>query len=572
VESFLTRELTRIREPRDRGEEQRSLILELAALYLQRKGEEWARAAISPLLDELQAAPSKFEATGFEQTTKTTTVGAEESGPRRRLCYTTHRLVQTLVASLPACPLEVRRVLQVLDERLQQQQGKPAGGFEVTRLRACGRVVLGRIFAPLVLEREAGQPPEVRHVLGKLARRLRKLAEAREDSHDPVQRQNAPLLRGFLTGLLAPLPPLRSAWAPRLSFDLARAGQVFLALDRHLDRVLEIVRPAGEDEAYQCRRRLRSDMKLLRYLASRLPPEKLFPPDAVLPSFLQPGPRGAARWPAGELVADALRRLLRMMHEVAAPALELREAQLPALRELAARPITAALRELADPALAGELAQAGTPAQERRRLVFFLNLFNLLTALAHIRHGPPPEPGASTRAVWARQTKVCLAACNVSLLELEQQLLRQNLPSSPPGGWPGARSLPLAPLREPDLRLGFALALGTRSAPTLRCYSSEALEDELDAAAREYLERLVRAEPAEQPRELVLPQLLEWYAPDFGGHTENVLLWLRKHFLASARLRLLLPTLDALLQDPTSVRMHYEPFSWEFCYILRTTP
>jgi hypothetical protein len=68
-----------------------------------------------------------------------------------------------------------------------------------------------------------------------------------------------------------------------------------------------------------------------------------------------------------------------------------------------------------------------------------------------------------------------------------------------------------------DERMHFALYCASRSSPALRVFESGKVDVQLEEAATDYIQRTARVE--RDGSVVVAPQLLQWYARDFGGES-----------------------------------------------------
>ena len=147
------------------------------------------------------------------------------------------------------------------------------------------------------------------------------------------------------------------------------------------------------------------------------------------------------------------------------------------------------------------------------RIAFWLNVYNarLLDALDE-----RPLTGSLLRHRGLfRRAAYEVGGERYSLDAIEHGLLRGN--ARAPFALrrtlrPGDERLNGAPSR-PDPRIHFALNCGAASCPPIRAYSAEKLRDELEAAARAYLEAESGFDAA--TGRLVLPGLLRLYRADF---------------------------------------------------------
>lgn len=161
------------------------------------------------------------------------------------------------------------------------------------------------------------------------------------------------------------------------------------------------------------------------------------------------------------------------------------------------------------------LAAAGVevvPEAEAERRAFWINVYNALARHAGRGRVSP----RLLDAIDAFRTTYEVAGVPLTLDEIEHGLLRDG--AAPPG-MPWARMGRGDPRRRwavpRDGRVHFALSCGALSCPPVRVYRGEALDEQLEAAARSFL----AAESAldEAAGVLETSRLLAWYAGDFGG-------------------------------------------------------
>jgi hypothetical protein len=177
------------------------------------------------------------------------------------------------------------------------------------------------------------------------------------------------------------------------------------------------------------------------------------------------------------------------------------------------------------------------------RKACWINLYNAWTLLLLRRH---PEMYSRRTAFFARKA-IRLAGHVFSLNDIEHGILRR-----------GAIWWALGYLRHPfpsrlhstlavesvDPRIHFALNCGAASCPPIRAYTSEAIDAQLDTAARHYLQQHCQYDP--DRRRIALPRLLLWFRGDFGGRT-GILHMLRQYGIIGAS---------------DTPRFSYRPYDW----------
>jgi hypothetical protein len=179
-------------------------------------------------------------------------------------------------------------------------------------------------------------------------------------------------------------------------------------------------------------------------------------------------------------------------------------------------PTFAGLRAGRMPLLAG-YDPACLPDEAARR-AFWINLYNALVMVSIVEQGVETSVTEGWLGVvrFFRRPLVTVGGHRLSLDDIEHGILRANrgpiwLPKASfrPGDPRRAWVLPLDP------RLHFALNCGARSCPPIRAYTAEALDSQLDLAARSFIESTTERGPG--PDELTVSRLFKWYGRDFGG-------------------------------------------------------
>lgn len=150
------------------------------------------------------------------------------------------------------------------------------------------------------------------------------------------------------------------------------------------------------------------------------------------------------------------------------------------------------------------------------RTAFWINLYNALTVHAIIAF--EVEGSVLRKRGFFRRARYEVGEFVLSLDEIEHGILRGNraLPYVPSRTFaPGDARLELT-IAEPDPRVHFALNCGSRSCPPIAAHGAEGLDEQLDMAARSFLEG-GGMEIDAGSGELRLSRLLKWYGADFAG-------------------------------------------------------
>jgi Protein of unknown function, DUF547 len=158
---------------------------------------------------------------------------------------------------------------------------------------------------------------------------------------------------------------------------------------------------------------------------------------------------------------------------------------------------------------------------EQDRKAFFINIYNSLVIHALIAMGEPQWLGGRLqRYATASYT---IGGQTYSLNDIENGILRGNrLGAAPFSSLPFTPDDPRTKLMLPvDPRIHFALNCGAASCPPIRFYEGAKLDQQLDLAARAFLNRT----PLNDSGVLQFSQILKWYAGDFGTNDKTVLKW-----------------------------------------------
>ena len=150
------------------------------------------------------------------------------------------------------------------------------------------------------------------------------------------------------------------------------------------------------------------------------------------------------------------------------------------------------------------------------RKAFWINIYNVLLIHGIVAYRAKTSlwniAGAFERIAYI------IGGCRYSLDDIEHGILRGNKAHFLIGGVRFARNDPRRQyiIERLDPRLHFALVCGANSCPPIGIYQAEALDDQLDLAARNFInDGGVVIDKAEMTASL--SRIFRWYSPDFGG-------------------------------------------------------
>ncbi|CAN6174605.1 unnamed protein product [Urochloa humidicola] len=229
-----------------------------------------------------------------------------------------------------------------------------------------------------------------------------------------------------------------------------------------------------------------------------------------------------------------------------------------------ARRLKALLRRLASVDLAG--------LSHQQKLAFWINIYNSCMMNAFLEHGIPTTP----QMLVAMMPK---ATINVggrahSAMSIEHFILR--LPYSvkqvnPEGGTKGGDDVAARGafgLEWPEPLVTFALSCGSWSSPAVRVYTAARVEEELEAAKREYLQAAVGVS---SPGKLAVPKLLHWYLLDFAKDVDSLMDWVCLQLPAELRQEAVRAVEEGRRAGGEPRRIQVLPYEFRFRYLLASS-
>lgn len=195
-------------------------------------------------------------------------------------------------------------------------------------------------------------------------------------------------------------------------------------------------------------------------------------------------------------------------------------------------------------------------ASREARLAFWINLYNALVLDAAIAFGVRRSVTEGRLGVLAffRRAAYTVGGRRMSANDIEHGILRRNRPHwSIPGSAFGPSDARLAwapPVFDP--RIHFALNCASRSCPAISVYDAGGIDEQLDIAARHFIEAEVTVDP-HQGR-VRASKIFSWYQADFGGRMGLIALWLRHLPEGEGR--------EWLAANAARARITFVPYDW----------
>lgn len=198
----------------------------------------------------------------------------------------------------------------------------------------------------------------------------------------------------------------------------------------------------------------------------------------------------------------------------------------------------------------------GSLSSVEARLAFWINLYNALVVDGVVSKGVIQSVGSNPLRLLAffRQIAYKVGGQRMSCDDIEHGVLRGNRghPMVPGPQFASADSR-LAWVIDPrEVRIHFALNCAGRSCPPIQVYTADRLEEQLDLAARNFVDQDVKLDV--EKRMLHLSAIFKWYLADFGGR-DGVLDFLSTHLPDGERK-------EWLRENGDKVIFHHKTYDW----------
>ncbi|XP_020216154.1 uncharacterized protein LOC109799911 isoform X2 [Cajanus cajan] len=175
--------------------------------------------------------------------------------------------------------------------------------------------------------------------------------------------------------------------------------------------------------------------------------------------------------------------------------------------------------------LLGKLASVNLKGlTHQAKLAFWINTYNSCMLNAYLEHGIPESPEMVVALMHKATIKV--GGLGLNAITIEHFILR--LPYH-------LMFTCTKAAKDDDMKVGrifglewseplvtFALSCGSWSSPAVRVFTASQVDNELEAAKRDYLEAAVGIT---KRNKLIIPKLLDWYLLDFAKDLESLLDW-----------------------------------------------
>ncbi len=184
---------------------------------------------------------------------------------------------------------------------------------------------------------------------------------------------------------------------------------------------------------------------------------------------------------------------------------------------------------------------------QSRQLAFWINVYN-----GYTQHFLKSDPSLylANRSRYFGLDQIAIAGTRVSLEDIEHGVLRRGATIYTLGHvrllWLRRAFVRRFALVSVDYRIHFALNCGARSCPAVLPYTAEAVDQQLDASSRHYLQRESQFDASTHT--VAVPALLRWFSADFDG--------------GSARAKRDILRRHGVLAADAAPRLTYRPYDW----------
>ncbi|KAF5177774.1 ternary complex factor MIP1 leucine-zipper protein (Protein of unknown function, DUF547) [Thalictrum thalictroides] len=217
--------------------------------------------------------------------------------------------------------------------------------------------------------------------------------------------------------------------------------------------------------------------------------------------------------------------------------------------------------------LLGKLASVELKGlKHQQKLAFWINIYNSCMMNAFLENGIPESP----QKVVALMQKAMINVGGQSLnaMTIEHFILR--LPHltksvcSEGNTTDEMKQLSVFGLEWSEPLVTFALSCGSWSSPAVRVYTASQVENELEAAKKNYLQAAVGISSSNK---LVIPKLLDWYLLDFAKNLESLVDWICLQLPSDLRNEAS-RYLERGKGEPLTQSVQVVPYDFSFRYLL----
>ncbi|XP_059623839.1 uncharacterized protein LOC132266855 [Cornus florida] len=219
--------------------------------------------------------------------------------------------------------------------------------------------------------------------------------------------------------------------------------------------------------------------------------------------------------------------------------------------------------------LLGKLASVDLEGlTHKQKLAFWINTYNSCMMNAFLEHGIPDSPEKVVQVM--QKATINIGGHLLNAIIIEHFILR--LPSHLKYTCPKAaknietKARSIFGLEWSEPLVSFALSCGSWSSPAVRVYTASKVENELEAAKRDYLQAAVGISATNK---LIIPKLLDWYLLDFAKDLEALLDWVCLQLPSELRNETFRCLNRKKGGEPLSQLVEIMPYNFSFRYLIK---
>ncbi|KAL5714241.1 hypothetical protein ACHQM5_016229 [Ranunculus cassubicifolius] len=200
----------------------------------------------------------------------------------------------------------------------------------------------------------------------------------------------------------------------------------------------------------------------------------------------------------------------------------------------------------------------------QQKLAFWINIYNACMMNAFLEHGIPDTPQMTVALM--QKAMINVSGHSLNAMTIEHFILRlpfhlkYTCSKGAKNNELAARSVFGLEWSEPLVT--FALSCGSWSSPAVRVYTASGVENELQAAKRDYLQAAVGFSKIH----FAIPKLLDWYLLDFAKDIDSLLDWICLQLPSDVRS----VALQSLESGKTSEMVEVIPYEFKFRYLIHS--
>lgn len=205
----------------------------------------------------------------------------------------------------------------------------------------------------------------------------------------------------------------------------------------------------------------------------------------------------------------------------------------------------------------------------QEKLAFWINIYNSCMMNAFLEYGIPEDPESVFELL--QKATVTVGGHILNAITIEHFILRlpyhskYTFSKSTKCDETMTRSMFGLELSEPLVT--FALSCGSWSSPAVRVYTASQVENELEAAKRDYLQAAVGISTTRKV--IAIPKLLDWYLLDFAKDFESLVDWICLQ-LPSELGKEAMKCLESRKDVPLLQFIQILPYEFSFRYLFNT--